>query len=105
MNWGGIMKVSSFRIFNKSKKAMSSKEFGIDFFVNESDLFAIFCVVKTGVEIGRDKTVPLLAKINMSKNTGVSKIEYIDDKNISLAIKNKIMDMIAAYIKKEILKK
>ncbi len=47
------MKVSSPRIFNKSKKAMSSKEFGIDFFVNESDLFAIFCVVKTGVEIGR----------------------------------------------------
>lgn len=98
------MKVSLFRIM-ESKKIMSSDEFGFDIFVNNSNIFAIFCITKTGFEINSNKTASILAKITTNKVNGVSKIEYIDNKNLNLASKNKIMDMVGVYIKNNFLNK
>lgn len=44
MDRGGIMKVSLLRIFNKSKKAMSSKEFGIDFLLTSRIFLPFFAL-------------------------------------------------------------
>lgn len=99
------MKTSLFRIKEKSKKIMSSSEFGFDVFLNESNVSAIFLITKTGCEINSDKTVSILAKITTSKAECVSKIDYIDNKNLNIANKNKIMDMVGAYIKDNFAKK
>lgn len=84
---------------------MSSSEFGFDVFVNESNVFAVFLIIRAGYEINSDKTVSIIAKITTNKADCVSKIDYIDNKNLNIANKNKIMDMVGAYIKDNFAKK